>query len=115
MKQFHPNEGLLLILTTAFQKQSRYTVIIDKFLTQQTLSIKEKLKILKEKEAQMKEAGGKGEKANAAWRQYKIVYRHPNHHSSRKNNSSSNISITGVSFEYYCCGSTEHYVANCEF
>jgi len=115
IKQSHPDEGLLFILTTALQRQDRYTAIIDGFLIQQTLSTKEKFKILKEKEAQMKKADGKGEKANAAWRQYKTVYCYPNHHSSKRNSSSSNTSITEVSFECYCCRSTEYYIADCKF
>jgi len=63
----------------------------------------------------MKKAGRKSKKANAAWHQYKTVYRHSNHHSSKKNSSSSDISITKVFFEYYCYKSTEYYVADCKF
>lgn len=114
MRLAHPDEGLFLILTTALQRQGSYTTEIDGFLTQQSLSADEKLKILGEKEAQLQGQSGRSEKANAAWRQHKEVYRHPNH-SSRRNSGSSDMSMTGVSFECYCCGSTDHYVADCKF
>lgn len=116
MRNAYPDEALLLILTLALQKQGQYTAVIDGFLTQQSLSTEEKVKILQEKEARIQESktGGKSEKANAAWRQHKAVYRHPNHH-SRRNSNDSDASMTDVAFECFCCGSTEHFVAECEF
>jgi len=79
------------------------------------LNIEEKLKILGEKETQMKEISKKNKKANTAWCQYRIVYCHPNYHFSKRNNNSSNINIIEISFEYYYYKSTEYYIINCEF
>jgi len=79
------------------------------------LNIKEKLKILKEKEVQIKEISEKNEKANATWRQYKTVYYYPNHYSSKRNSSSSDISIIRISFKCYCYRSIKYYIVNCEF
>ena len=80
--------------------------------------MEEKIKILREKEARirdLKTSSSKDmERANVAWRQHATVYRHPNH-PSRRNSNGSNASITDVAFEYYYCGSTEYFVANCEF
>ena len=116
IKNAYPDEALLLVLTLSLQKQGQYTAVVDGFLTQQSLSTEEKIKILGEKEAMLKDSktSGSKERANAARRQYKAVYRHPNHH-SRRSSSDSNVSITDASFECYCCGSTEHFVVDCEF
>lgn len=55
MRLAYPDHALLLILTMALQKQGKYTAVIDGFLTQQSLSTEEKIKILGEKEAQLKD------------------------------------------------------------
>jgi len=79
------------------------------------LNIKEKFKILKKKEAQMKKIDEKNEKANTAWRQYKTVYCYSNHHFSKRNSNSSNTNITEISFKCYYCRSIEYYIADCKF
>lgn len=117
MKNAYPDEALLLILTIALQKQGRYTAVVDGFMTQQSLTVDEKIKILQEKESRlgdMKPRSASKERANAAWRQHKEVYRHPNHQ-SRRSSDASDHSMTGVSRECFCCGSADHFVADCEF
>jgi len=79
------------------------------------LNIKKKFKILKKKEAQIKEISKKNKKANTVWRQYKTVYCYSNHYSSKKNSNSFNINIIKISFEYYCYRSIEYYITNCKF
>ena len=116
MKNTYPDEALLLVLTLSLQKQGQYTAVVDGFLTQQSLSTEEKIKILGEKEAMLKDlkTSSSKERANAEWYQHKAVYRHPNHY-SRRSSSDSNVSMTDVLFECYCCGSTKHFVVDCEF
>lgn len=117
MKNAYPDEALLLILTLALQKQGRYTAVIDGFLTAQSLSVDEKVKILQEKETRLQDLEPRSnskERAHAAWRQHKQVYRHPNHQSRRDSNSSEQ-SMTGIAQECFCCGSADHFVADCEF
>ncbi|KAG6286118.1 hypothetical protein E4U44_007986 [Claviceps purpurea] len=65
----------------ALQKQGRYTSVIDMFLSNQSLSIPEKLRAL-EKEAQLLVFHGSNERANAARRQTGTC-RHPNHATRR--------------------------------
>jgi hypothetical protein len=116
MRNAYPDDALFLILTLALG-ESQYTAVIDGFLTQSSLSTEEKVKILQEKEARIqdtKTSSGSKERANAAWRQHNAVYRHPNHHSRRASNSS-DVDMTDVAFECFCCGSTEHFIADCEF
>lgn len=67
MRLAYPDEALLLILTIALRQQGQYDAILDGFLTQQSLSTEEKIKILGEKEMQLKESL-KDERAHAAWR-----------------------------------------------
>jgi len=113
MRLAYPDHALLLILTMALQKQGKYTAVIDGFLTQQSLSTEEKIKILGEKEAQLKDTAV-NERAHAAQRQHKTVYRHPNH-SSRRNSDSSDVSMANAILECFCCGSPDHFVADCKY
>lgn len=71
MRLMYPDEALLLILSVALRKQGKYDSVLDGFLAQQQLSTEEKIKILGEKEIQLKNQG-KDEQAHAARRQHKI-------------------------------------------
>jgi hypothetical protein len=113
MRLAYPDGALLLILTIALRKEGHYSAILDGFLTQQTLSTEEKIKILGEKETQLK-GTAKDERAHAAWRQHKAVYHHPNH-PPRRNSNNSDTSMADVALECFCCGSTEHFVADCKY
>lgn len=115
MKNSYPDDALFLILTLALQKQGQYTAVIDGFLTQQSLTIDEKIKILQEKEARLDDSKV-NERAHAAWRQHREVYRHPNHRSRRHSHSSdSDTSMNNLPTTCYCCGSADHWVAECKY
>jgi hypothetical protein len=114
MKLAYPDTGIFLILTTALRKHQEYEAVLDGLLTQQALSVDEKLKILVEKEAQLKVDNAE-EKANAAWRKNPHPYRHPNH-GSRRNSDGSDVSMRSTpSRECFCCGATDHFAVDCEY
>jgi hypothetical protein len=116
MRLAYPDAGIFLILTIALRKHQEYVAVLDGLLTQQTLSVDEKLKILVEKEAQL-QVDTKEESANAAtaWRKNPHPYRHPNHR-LRRNSNGSDVSMRSMpDQECFCCGATDHFAADCEF
>ncbi|KAG5966054.1 hypothetical protein E4U58_002622, partial [Claviceps cyperi] len=61
VRNTYPDNAMFILPATALQKQECYSVIIDTSLTNQSLSIEEKLRILQEKEAQMMASSGNKE------------------------------------------------------
>ena len=111
MKTAYPDTSIFLILTVALRRHQEYSSILDGFLTQQSLTTDEKLKILMEKEDQLK--GSTEEKAHAAWRHNKGLYRKTSH--NRRNSNDSDMSMKDSYDECFCCGGTDHFAAKCEF
>ncbi|KAI1003498.1 hypothetical protein K3495_g4707 [Podosphaera aphanis] len=102
----YPDDVLFHVLTSALYKAKRYTGVLDGFMTQ-NLSVEESLKILQEKESQVREAELVKVTSLAARRQ-KVFDR-------RNSGSDSDVEMVDLTTKYYCCGSKEHFVADCEY
>ncbi|KAG6263514.1 hypothetical protein E4U47_007361, partial [Claviceps purpurea] len=105
----YPDEALLLILTTALDKENEYRSTVDSLASRDDLSVEQKVKALQKKEHRLRESTPtetNAERANAARQRQRQG-------APRTKQQDSNASDDKP--KCFCCDSTDHVFGRCKY